>query len=316
MTTAGATIGAVGSMLTDVERYWFVNRLTAELAERKGDAFEQFFKDIMSRRHPGDFVPIVPWGNLGDMGRDGFRSSTRTIYAMYAPHEDGEAKTRQKMSSDLEKALGHWSGQFDEWAFVLPGRRGIPTTVEAHLAELRANHAPLKLTLIDHQAVARIVMRELGRDALVELLGVPPAAGHVVVGAREIQDVLAHVSASTAPRPGPILPPPANKIDFNELSMEVEELLNLGRHRQHFVSEYLNGVRDAEYGDRLATVFHDKYQAIKLGEPDPDRVFEELLSWVAGNERASDRAYMFGAYAVLMYFFERCDIFERPQEVT
>jgi len=299
------------AVLTDVERYWFHSRLTAELADRKAEAFEQFFKDALSRRYPGDFMSIVPWGAMGDLGRDGFRSSTRTIFAMYSPHEEGEAKTRAKMAGDLAKAVEHWSGKFDEWMFVFPGRRGVPPLAIDCMEELRKVHGHLSLGFIDRHEVFRLALRELAREDLVELLGPPPSPGHVVVGAREVAAVLAHVSAANTPVPHPILPPPPDKIGLNKLSAEVEELLRLGRHRQHVVAEYLDALRDPEFGERLATHFRATYATLKSSEGDPNRVFEALQSWVGGNERASDTAYMFAVYAVLMYFFERCDIFER-----
>ncbi|MEI6516587.1 MAG: hypothetical protein WCO77_11460 [bacterium] len=67
-----------------------------------GQAYEDFFVDIMTRRYPA-FKPIKPQGKLGDKKNDGYDKSTGKYYQVYSPEKPSEsiAKAIKKARADF-----------------------------------------------------------------------------------------------------------------------------------------------------------------------------------------------------------------------
>ena len=108
-----------------------------------------------------------------------------------------------------------------------------------------------------------------------------------------------------------VLPTPAGKIEFNKLSETVADLLKLGMLRASLVGRALTGHPDPEFCDRVAEVFRQKYLTLRAQGDSPDRIYEQLLVFTVG-PLTTDLRLTLGAYAVLAFFFEQCEIFERP----
>ena len=76
---------------------------------KDGTEFQDWFSRIMGLRHPGDFMPVKPWGNVGDRGGDGYLPSRRTLFQVYAPESRMVvARTLQKINDDFNGALPYW----------------------------------------------------------------------------------------------------------------------------------------------------------------------------------------------------------------
>lgn len=95
-------------------------RLTFEVRFRRclGTEFQSLFEELMSQRHPGDFMPCSPWGNVGDKKNDGFLKSEKVLFQVYAPREMSAAEAKKKIGEDFSGALKHWQDKFDRWVFV------------------------------------------------------------------------------------------------------------------------------------------------------------------------------------------------------
>ncbi|MEV6425635.1 hypothetical protein [Streptomyces sp. NPDC051662] len=91
------------------------------MAELNESTFEAFFHRLMSARHP-EFLDVRTHGRLGDQGSDGFMLHESKLYACYAPPPQTVSATeiRQKIRSDLAKALAQRADQFDTFVFVRP----------------------------------------------------------------------------------------------------------------------------------------------------------------------------------------------------
>src|ERR1043166_4294924 len=150
-------------------------RFKNQFLESKGAAFQSLFVDLMTKAHPGDFIPCRPWGSVGDRKNDGYLKSERTLFQVYAPNEIRMAETVSKIVTDFNEALPHWRDYFDTWVFVHNAREGLPPDVIAKLLELEGGHNPIKLT---HWGLDELLIRfrRLPTVELQSLYGYPPSA--------------------------------------------------------------------------------------------------------------------------------------------
>lgn len=93
-------------------RMYYEQRFTIQWLEAKGLAFQDLFASVMSKAHPGDFMPCRPWGAIGDRKNDGYLKSERTLFQVYAPNEMSQAVTLRKLVADFTAALPHWRAYF------------------------------------------------------------------------------------------------------------------------------------------------------------------------------------------------------------
>jgi hypothetical protein len=85
-----------------------------------------------------DFVDVRPAGSVGDLKCDGWSTSTRTCYAVYAPFTRKAPTTvRRKLEDDFRGALAAWP-EMQAWRLVHNGLYGLAAPVAAALEHLRA----------------------------------------------------------------------------------------------------------------------------------------------------------------------------------
>lgn len=104
---------------------------------------------------------------------------------------------------------------------------------------------------------------------------------------------------------------PAEKLQYNQLSDATATLLKAGFTRAEIVKKYLRGVADQTRHDRIAASFRRRYEELKGEGLPPDDIFVGLQKFVMGNDIASPSRQA-ATLAILAYFFEACEIFERP----
>lgn len=106
-----------------------------------------------------------------------------------------------------------------------------------------------------------------------------------------------------------IVLPPKEKIDKNNLSIQVESLILIGMMRFNLVKDYLNRNPDIEFSDRLRAGFVKKYRELVENGNNRDELFYELFNFAALN--SVDFNIQAAGLAVLTYFFEICEVFEK-----
>ncbi|RKX47903.1 MAG: HNH endonuclease, partial [Thermotoga sp.] len=103
--------------------------------------------------------------------------------------------------------------------------------------------------------------------------------------------------------------PPAKKIQKNNLSDKVANLITKGMIGVEQVKEYLNKNLDPEFSERLKNGFVEKYLELRTHNLSGDEIFFEMLNFASNGSRDfSSRA---AALTVLTYYFEICEVFER-----
>ncbi len=71
--------------MDDVQRAFYGLNFQIAFLGEKGKAFEAFFARVMAHAFSGDFQPVRPYGNKGDLKCDGFRVSDGSVFQCYAP---------------------------------------------------------------------------------------------------------------------------------------------------------------------------------------------------------------------------------------
>jgi hypothetical protein len=279
--------------------------------ESTGDSFQDLFSTIMEMRFPADFVRVRPWGNVGDRKNDGYLRSRRQLFQCYAPREMARAKCLNKISEDFAGALPHWRAHFDQWIFTHNDIKGVGPDVLRLLLELSDQHKPVAAL---HWGYTEILteFKALEPTNCASLLGPAPGLKDVVhVRVSAVEHLLRHISLQPEPLTIDVRPVPGKKLQHNQLSDAAGTLLKAGMTRAEVVRKYLRGLADQTRSDRVAAAFRSHYEDLKRDGLPPDDIFVALQRFVAGNSPPNP-ANQAATLAILAYFFEACEIFERP----
>jgi len=294
-----------------LQRAFFGQAFRIDFLSKRGEAFQDWFVRIMQSRYLADFDAVRAYGNKGDLKCDGRRLSTGTIYQCYAPQELKEAETIAKVKTDFAGAREHWSDFMRSWCFVHSDGRGLPPDVAKLLDELRAEHPGITITPMS-EAELRDIVFEIEVEHLEALFG--PAPTMTQLNAVSLEDIKPLLDELARADPDPlaenIAPPSPRKLEKNALSEDSASLLRLGRQRQQKVAEYFDKTPWPDVGERIAEAFRKRYVQLKaMPFSNSDWVFGQLAAFAG---MAGEPKRIAAAVAILAYFFERCDIFEDP----
>lgn len=277
--------------------------------EKKGDEFQGFFATIMEKRYPADFIRVRPWGKAGDRKNDGYLRSRRILFQCYAPNELSASECLSKIDEDFNGALPHWKSYFDTWIFVHNSAPGLGPQVTAKLLELTTSHAPLAVTQWGREEIRQEVI-QLTETDLASLFGPAPSRkGMIELGLEDLVPILDHISRFPPVEDPDLRPVPADKLEQNMLSDSVASLLRAGMSRADLVKMYFK--QKPTLQDQIAESFRKKYQDLRAGAIAPDEVFAALQRYAGGDSLPSPSRQN-AILAALAFFFEECDIFERP----
>lgn len=110
--------------MDQLTRAYYEQAYKVAFMERKGNAFQDLFSEIMEKCHPGEFERVRPWGRHGDRKNDGCIMSAGQFFQVYAPNEMSANEAISKIEEDFHGAIEHWSEHLREWAFVHNSREG------------------------------------------------------------------------------------------------------------------------------------------------------------------------------------------------
>lgn len=279
----------------------------------KGDVFQDLFSTIMEMRYPGDFVRVRPWGKLGDHKNDGYLRSARKLFQCYAPREMDMATCKTKINADFTEALPFWKDHFDHWIFAHNDIDGLSADILKLLLDLSAAHQPVKAAQWGYSELLQ-EYTQLSEENVVRLLGSAPTRKDVVdVRLSDIQSLLEHMVLQPEPQNVDVRVVPARKLEYNQLSPAAALLIKTGMTRSEVVKRYLRGLSDQTRYDRIAATFRLQYQKLRAEGRAPDDIFVGLQRFVAGDAVPSP-SHQAATLAILAFFFEACEIFERPTE--
>ncbi|MFV8751795.1 ABC-three component system protein [Nannocystaceae bacterium ST9] len=294
--------------MDDFARHHFELSYKVAFLEKKGDAFQSFFSEIMEKRYPNDFQRVRPWGAIGDRKNDGYWRSQHTLFQCYAPNELSAKECIAKIDEDFEGALPYWKEHFGTWVFVHNSRIGLGPEVLARLRELERDHDGIIVRQWGFEELRQRLF-ELDEAELAAILGPAPTRRVMLeLGLDDLAPVLDQIGRLPPIPPDQLRPVPASKLEYNQLSDDASALLRAGMSKAPLVGNYF--VRTPESQDRIAASFRSEYERLREGQA-PDAVFVGLQK-LAGGGQISTPTHQAAVLACLAYFFETCDIFEEP----
>jgi hypothetical protein len=217
-----------------------------------------------------------------------------------------------KIEDDYALASLHLGSIMKEWHFVHNLVDGLPVTAVQKLDDMRNKHTQHKLGFIGPTALEGYVF-ELGPDDLLALLG-PAANAEDSRNLRmeEVRDLIQDLMIRIDVAPvltAEISPVPNDKLEFNKLPAYWSSLIMVGMQNAAYVKEYFDRHHDVEVGDKLAKIFSQRYQALKLEHLSPGAIMDTLYELITGVGSVTAHRQV-AAQALLAHLFESCDIFE------
>lgn len=299
--------------MDDLARAFYEMKFQLAFITKKADEFQGFFSSIMEKRYPANFIRMRPWGSVGDRKNDGYLRTKRILFQCYAPNDMKAARCVAKINEDFAGALPHWKAHFDTWAFVHNSKQGLGPDVTKVLLDLGTANAPLVVTHWGFEELRQEAMA-LDESVLASLLGPAPTRARMIdLGLAELAPVLDQVARLPPVVEPDLRPVPADKLQRNMLSPAVETMLRAGMSRADLVRKYFNLKQTLQ--DQIAASFRARYADLRVADNSPDNVFAELQRF-AGGDVVRDPGAQAAVLAVLSFFFEECEIFERPSSVA
>lgn len=280
----------------------------------KGNEFQTLFERLMGLAFKSDFMACRPWGSQGDRKNDGFLRSERCLFQVYAPNEMTANDAIAKITEDFEGAKTHWGTYFDKWVFAHNATDGLPPHVQKQLLDFGQVNPGVTLDAWGLEEF-RLIFRKLSNEDLVSWLGAAPSdETKASLGFGDLRPVLETLGQRPLPSDSPVRDVPTGKIEANALSESVATLIKSGMGKTPLVEAFFAQWHDETLGERTAEAFRIEYQRLR-GSHTPNALFTEIQTWAGGRERGTPEHEM-AVLAVIAYYFERCDIYEAPREVT
>jgi len=304
--------------LDRARRAFYELKVENALLRLKGNAFQDWFSELMQLRFPGgDFVRVRPWGKLGDRKNDGYIRSRRTLCQVHAPDEASGATTLRKIlrkiDEDFAEAKPYWQEHFDVWVFVHNSPSGLPADVLKHLLDKQAANQPIQLRDWG-PADMRTFLFELSDEHIARHLGPAPGRRDFEnLGLKDLTPVLLKLAAQEPMPEVDVRPVPPGKIEANALSPSVSQLLKAGMPKADLVQRFFDNFHDSSLGDRIAAAFKERYAELRGTGLGPDAIFSRLVQYAGGLDDESVE-HSAAVLSVIAYLFEQCDIFERPRD--
>lgn len=309
-----AAVLSEGGVVTALERAYYRQEFRIALLEKEGQEFQDWFCELARRALGPDFEPIGHEGARGDQAADGRRRSDGTIFQCYAPHTVRADRVRKKIRSDFTSALRHWPRFLKHWVFVHNIRRGLGPTANKELDALGREHPAVKTATWSKPELTEL-FDQLELADCEWLFGPAPSAEDLEgVTPAHVAEVIRHLEQAK-PEPGrePLAPPSVDKIEKNDLSPDVLDLLSAGKRKDYLAERYFEKEPGPEAGERVAEAFRQRYASLKESAESPDDIFAGLQRF-AGH--GGSPKHQVAVLAVLSYLFDRCDIFEDPRGVV
>ena len=195
----------------------------AQFAALHTNAFQSYFQKLMQYRYP-TFLPVVPYGSLGDQGSDGLCTLGDKLYACYGPESPDDYETGRKFKSDLASAVKNRPGQFSTFVFVHNDRRGMHPRVATEIINSAQAHPSLTFEQIGKVAIWREVMR-LSIEEAEDLLGQEIRVEDLVYGLSlaDLEPLLTHLGRNRDRSSPPARAVPLHKLEFNGLSQDIQD---------------------------------------------------------------------------------------------
>ncbi|WP_231871033.1 ABC-three component system protein [Peptidiphaga gingivicola] len=298
-------------------KFWFRARHD-QLCLAAGEEFENYVSKVLSHLHK-DYVNPEAMGSLGDGGCDGIAENGSILYACYGQRAvtNLDQKTKKKLEDDFARAYAFWP-EFRVWRFVTNASFG-PASTDS-LLKLRKKHGPdskrpiaLELWKAPDDLWWEAVSK-LAWDQLDEIIPGSPHAQNV-----ELDDLVELIEMLEGVEGGDvdhlledIRPVSSTKMDFNRLPRTTRTEFDEGRLLSLRIDKWFAGQPDPGLRDAKARRFRQIYEEARRVTSDVREIVRRVYVALGGPDFDMWTKRANAVYAVTVYFFDSCDIFEEP----
>lgn len=299
--------------MDQIQRAWYGLKAENALLKKCEQEYEDFFCDLMVALHSDNFQLVKAAGKNGDGKADGYLAPEKCIFQSYAPSSGFRKQPLlNKIKGDFLGAVAKWSERLAKWVFVHNDQEGLPKYALDLFDNLKVEHPHIELRAWGPQIIKEKILN-LPTIKLIDLFGPAPCNKDVISLTHEpIKCLLRAMCSNSEDATKEIKPVSIEKLQYNQLSPDVEALLSAGRRKENLVKDLLLRWPDPEYGDELAKSFQVKYQFLQSSGTSSDDIFVELKSFAGGD--TGEVSAQVSSLAILSYFFERCDIYDNAPE--
>lgn len=212
-----------GAQVDFYERLSMRGVLWACLHDLHGNAFQDFFQDMMTLCVPG-FVDVRTHGNLGDRASDGLDLHDARLYACYAPETVDPVATIRKFRSDLAGAVKKRSGQFTTFVFVHNDVRGLHPELSVELAKARSAYPSISFEVMGFRHFRDMLGQQNSQDVEAVLKTQLPMQHTIAVGLQEMEELLADLATKRISDAAqvPIETVSAHKLLYSDLTRDTQ----------------------------------------------------------------------------------------------
>ena len=307
-------------MMTHIDsawRNWYRSQHDAKWALLSGTPFEGYVQSALKLLDVG-FINPDPMGRFGDFGCDGLSGDGMTLYACYGSSSaiDGDKKLAKKIEDDFRRAIQEWP-EIENWVFVTNAKVGPNST--KLLNELRKEHA------VDSDCPIAILIWHRADDFWVNVLnlldstkldiifpGVPHAQDVELADLVELLDSLKDIAPSPGDIKETIDPVDEAKMEYNSIPPATRLEFNSARSCVRRIDEWFGKQSDPTLRDKKAAAFNRIYLKANKAHSEAREIVEEVYTALGGHDFRLDSKRANAVYVVTTYFFDTCDIFEKP----
>ncbi|MEW4275375.1 ABC-three component system protein [Priestia megaterium] len=290
-----------------------------------GQLYENLFSKVMIK-HNSNFRMIKPYGNIGDRKNDGFDKKKGIYYQVFAPENIEKARTISdavgKLKEDFEGLKKHWHSicPIKEFYYVINDKyKGLPPRVEQEIIILGNQNADVICDSFCSNNLESIFM-ELEKDDITDIVGMLPTEDISFLNfdiLNQAVEYLMHSERDFSLDTFVENPDFEYKIVFNKLSHQVANLLNVASYQTGDLETYFENTGEYvknELKMRFAKLYKESKEVIS--EKDSNYA-DQRFFYILNNASPNGKKAVKDAVLVLMsFYFEACDIFEKPGELT
>lgn len=276
---------------------------------------------------PG-FQAVVPWGNWGDGGNDGWCPHDNRYFQVYGPEATTELNVVQaanKSITDFGKLKEKWPS-VECYHFVCNDRYcGMPAPIGSMLLELAKQEKLLEATPFSSADLTSRFMNLQSSEKMDIVNGIPSELPDFI-DPNAVSELLSHL-ADNDNVPSTLLndlsPDFHAKILLNSITSPVKEALNHHFYQVADVDRFLNA-RDIGLAQKIALEINALYQQSKNVIPDSADAPNERYVWLVESlipksvthHPHTMKAYRQAAQVIVAKYFETCDAYEHPDSIN
>lgn len=299
-----------------IARTLFKNKVLAY----DGQSFESFFTSVMIKSNH-NFEQVKPYGNIGDRKNDGFDKTVGEYFQVYAPEYIDKSTTIsnavKKLKDDFQGLYGYWNAlcPIKKFNFVVNDKyKGSPPEVHTTLLELAQNYPDVQFNILGANTLEDICM-SLEENSIIEIVGciVNPSIQLDFSALTDVINFLMNTQERNERSEELQVADFNEKIAFNNLNDEIAVLLKAASFHVGNLEMFFR--RNSEFAKsdiqkRITECYFSAVNSIdKSAEHYSDLVFFKMHDNLCPNETGAVKN---AALVLISYYFESCDIFERP----